>query len=124
MPWTPEQRSHYAPAISKTVRANATVRLAKHHRRDRPAGEDRPAAAVVDPDHARGAVVAVPGRRGLGAAHGRLSAAADDRRPSAGILDTQSVRTGPQAGPRGYDAHKKIPTGPPALPSMAASACS
>src|ERR671927_304140 len=30
------------------------------------------------------------------------------RRPSAGILDTQSVRTGPQAGPRGFDAHKKI----------------
>src|SRR3954452_19009772 len=30
------------------------------------------------------------------------------RRPSAGILDTQSVRTGPQAGPRGYDAHKKV----------------
>ena len=31
-----------------------------------------------------------------------------NRRPSAGILDTQSVRTGPQAGPRGYDANKKI----------------
>jgi transposase len=31
-----------------------------------------------------------------------------NRRPSAGILDSQSVRTGPQAGPRGYDAHKKI----------------
>ncbi len=30
------------------------------------------------------------------------------RRPSAGILDTQSVRTGPQAGPRGYDAHEKV----------------
>jgi transposase len=27
---------------------------------------------------------------------------------SAGILDTQSVRTGPQAGPRGYDANKKV----------------
>ena len=36
-----------------------------------------------------------------------------NRRPSAGILDTQSVRTGPQAGPRGYDANKKVPTGPP-----------
>src|SRR3954452_7479901 len=31
-----------------------------------------------------------------------------NRGPSAGILDTQSVRTGPQAGPRGYDAHKKV----------------
>jgi putative transposase len=30
------------------------------------------------------------------------------RRPSAGILDAQSVRTGPQAGPRGCDAHKKV----------------
>ena len=31
-----------------------------------------------------------------------------NRRPSAGILDTQSVGAGPQAGPRGYDANKKI----------------
>ena len=30
-----------------------------------------------------------------------------NRRPSAGILDTQGVRSGPQAGARGYDAHKK-----------------
>jgi putative transposase len=30
------------------------------------------------------------------------------RRPSAGILDTQSVKTGPQRGPRGFDAGKKI----------------
>ena len=30
------------------------------------------------------------------------------RQPTAGILDTQSVRTGPQAGPRGYDAAKHI----------------
>jgi len=29
-------------------------------------------------------------------------------RPTAGILDTQSVRTGPQHGPRGYDAAKTI----------------
>lgn len=29
-------------------------------------------------------------------------------RPTAGILDTQSVRTGPQHRPRGYDAAKKI----------------
>jgi transposase len=35
-------------------------------------------------------------------AHGRA------RRPTAGIVDTQSVKTGPQAGPRGYDAGKKI----------------
>lgn len=35
-------------------------------------------------------------------AHGRK------RRPSAGILDTQSVKTGPQRGPRGYDAGKQV----------------
>ena len=30
------------------------------------------------------------------------------RRPTAAIIDTQSVRTGPQRGPRGFDAGKKI----------------
>ena len=30
------------------------------------------------------------------------------RRPRAAIIDTQSVRTGPQRGPRGFDANKKI----------------
>ena len=30
------------------------------------------------------------------------------RRPTAAIVDTQSVRTGPQQGPRGYDAGKKV----------------
>jgi putative transposase len=30
------------------------------------------------------------------------------RRPTAAIVDTQSVRTGPQRGPRGYDAAKKV----------------
>ena len=29
------------------------------------------------------------------------------RRPTAAIIDTRSVKTGPQRGPRGYDAHKK-----------------
>ncbi len=38
----------------------------------------------------------------------RRLAAGRKRRPTAAIIDTQSVRTGPQAGPRGYDAHKKI----------------
>jgi hypothetical protein len=31
-----------------------------------------------------------------------------EQRPTAAIIDTQSVRTGPQRGPRGYDANKKI----------------
>src|ERR671929_365725 len=30
------------------------------------------------------------------------------RRPTAAIIDTRSVRTGPQRGPRGYDAGKKV----------------
>jgi putative transposase len=38
----------------------------------------------------------------------RRLAAGRKRRPRAAIVDTQSVRTGPQRGPRGYDAHKKI----------------
>ena len=40
----------------------------------------------------------------------RRLAAGRRRRPTAAIVDTQGVRTGPQRGPRGYgyDAHKKI----------------
>jgi putative transposase len=30
------------------------------------------------------------------------------RSPTAAIIDTQSVKTGPQRGPRGYDANKKV----------------
>jgi putative transposase len=30
------------------------------------------------------------------------------RRPTAAIIDTQSVKTGPQRGPRGYDAAKRV----------------
>src|SRR3954452_1153708 len=30
------------------------------------------------------------------------------RRPTAAVIDTKSVKTGPQRGPRGYDAHKKV----------------
>ena len=30
------------------------------------------------------------------------------RRPTAAVIDAQSVRTGPQRGPRGYDAAKKV----------------
>jgi putative transposase len=38
----------------------------------------------------------------------RRLAAGRRRRPTAAIIDTQSVRTGPQRGPRGYDAHEKV----------------
>jgi putative transposase len=38
----------------------------------------------------------------------RRLAAGRRRWPRAAIIDTQSVRTGPQSGPRGYDAAKKV----------------
>ena len=38
----------------------------------------------------------------------RRLAAGRKRRPTAAIIDTRSARTGPQGGPRGYDAHKKV----------------
>ena len=38
----------------------------------------------------------------------RRLAAGRERRPTAAIIDAQSVRTGPQRGPRGYDAAKKV----------------
>ena len=47
--------------------------------------------------------------RALAVLNGCLRLARGRRwRPSAGILDTQSVRTGPQRGPRGFDAGKKV----------------
>ncbi len=47
--------------------------------------------------------------RALAVLDGRLRLARGrERRPSAGILDTQSARMGPQRGPRGYDAGKKV----------------
>jgi transposase len=139
MPWTPEQRRRYAPAISETVRANATVRLASTiDALDPPARTGRPRLwstlamlealwwlcragsawallpATCPPRQTIGSRLERWLRLGvldralavlnvcLRLAHGR------SRWPSAGILDTQSVRTGPQAGPRGYDAHKKV----------------
>ena len=38
----------------------------------------------------------------------RRLAAGRKRRPTAAIVDAQGARTGPQRGPRGYDAHKKV----------------
>ncbi len=38
----------------------------------------------------------------------RRLAAGRRRRPTAAIVDTRSVKAGPQRGPRGSDAHKKI----------------
>ena len=50
----------------------------------------------------------------------RRPAAGRKRRPTAAIIDTRSVRTGPQRGPRGYDAAKKVPAGPPRRAGSAA----
>src|SRR3954447_10334926 len=38
----------------------------------------------------------------------RRLAAGRKRRPTAAIIDTRSVKTGPQRGPRGYDAGEKV----------------
>lgn len=38
----------------------------------------------------------------------RRLAAGRRGRPTAAIIDTQTVKTGPQRGPRGYDANKKV----------------
>jgi putative transposase len=139
MPWTPEQRSRYAPAISETVRAHATVRLATTiDAIDPPARTGRPRLwssltmleALWWLCRAGAAWALLPGacppRQTIGSRLDRWVrlgvldralavlnaclrlARGRHRRPSAGILDTQSVRTGPQAGPRGYDAHKRI----------------
>ena len=50
----------------------------------------------------------------------RRRAAGRKPRPSAAIVDTRSVRTGPQRGPRGLDADKKVPAGPPRRAGSAA----
>src|SRR3954466_2860651 len=102
--------------------------------RARPAAQGRPRAGVVDPDHAPGLVA--PGARPLPAGFppfttvwSRLRrwrelavldralailvaclrlARGRRRRPTAAIIDPRSVKTGPQRGPRGYDAGKKV----------------
>ena len=141
MSWTPERRRRYAPAISGTVRANATVRLASIiDAIDPPPRTGRPRLwSTLTMLHAlrwlcrAGAAWKLlpgfhPPRQTIGSRLGRWVrlgvldralalavlngclrlARGRTRRPSAGILGTQSVRTGPQAGPRGYDAHKRI----------------
>src|SRR3954452_19394456 len=59
--------------------------------------------AVLD----RALAVLVACRR-LAGGRERRAAGGGKRRPAAAIIDTQSVKPGPQRGPRGYDAHKKV----------------
>src|SRR5215218_5453867 len=139
MPWTPEHRRRYAPAITEAVRANAIVRLAATvDTIDPPARTGRPRLwstlvmlqalwwlcragaawkllpAIYPPRQSIGSRLERWARlevleRALAVLNGCLRLARGRKwRPSAGILDTQSVRTGPQAGPRGYDAAKKV----------------
>jgi putative transposase len=139
MPWTPEHRRRYAPAITEAVRANAIVRLAATiDAIDPPARTGRPRLwstlvmlqalwwlcragaawkllpAVYPPRQTIGSRLERWARlevleRALAALNACLRLARGrKRRPTAGILDTQSVRTGPQAGPRGYDAAKGV----------------
>jgi len=124
MSWTPEQRRRYAPAISETVRANATVRLAATiDVIDPPPRTGRPRLwstltmlqALWWLCRAGAAWKLLPGscppRQTIGSRLGRWVrlgvldralavlnaclrlARGRTRRPSAGILDTQSVRT-------------------------------
>jgi putative transposase len=139
MPWTPEQRRQYAPAISDAVRAHATVRLATMiDALDPPARTGRPRLwstlamlqalwwlcragaawkllpTLYPPRQTIGSRLERWVRlgvldRALAVLNGCLRLARGRTwRPSAGVLDTQSVRTGPQQGSRGYDAAKNV----------------
>ena len=139
MSWTLGQRRRYAPAISDTVRTNATVRLATMidalappARTGRPrlwstlamlqalwwlcrAGSAwkllptlHPPRQTIGSRLERWVRLGVLDRA-LAVLNGCLRLARGrKRRPSAGILDTQSVKTGPQGGPRGFDAGKQV----------------
>ena len=107
MPWTPEQSRRYAPAIGETVRANATVRLASTIDAIDPlAKTGRPRLwstlimlqALWRLYRAGAAWVLLPATCPPRQTSGSRLARGRYRRLSAGILDTQSVRTGPQAG--------------------------
>src|SRR6187549_1579654 len=99
MAWTAEDRRKYAPAIQEALRQGMLVRLAA-------------TIDAIDPPCKTGrprdwSTVTMLGALWHLARDGRV-AAGRKRRPTAAIIDTQSVKTGPQRGPRGYDAGKKI----------------
>ena len=135
MAWTTEDRRRYAPAIQEMVRQGMLVRLGGDHRCHPPAlAVGRPrvwptlvmlqalwhvprrsclaTTAARSPPHQTvwSRLAAGDGGRltGLGLVACRRLAAGRKRRPTAAIIDTQSVKTGPQRGPRGYDANKKV----------------
>jgi putative transposase len=138
MAWTAEDRRKDAPAIQEVLRRGRLVRLAAtidaidppsktgrprdwstvtmlgalwHLARDGrvwrrlPVGPGLPPHQSVGSRFLRWRRRAVPDRA-LAAC--RRLAAGRKRRPTAAIIDTQSVKTGRQRGPRGHDAHKKV----------------
>jgi putative transposase len=132
MAWTAEDRRKYAPAIQEVLRRGMLVRLATAIDTIDPppkAGRPRDWSTVTMLGAlwhlARDGCVwrrlpvgpALPPHQSVWsrflrwrprAVLDRALAAGRKRRPTAAIIDTQSVRTGPQRGPRGYDAHKKV----------------
>jgi len=134
MAWTAEDRRTHAPAVEKMVRQGMLVRLAATiDRIDPPSRVGRPRlwSALIMlqalwhlardgcawrrlPPHqsawsrfSRWRRRAVLDRALAVLVACRRLAAGRKRRPTGAIIGTQSVRTGPQRGPRGYDAHKK-----------------
>lgn len=131
MTWTPEHRRRYAPTIDHLVRTNAITRLAATvDAIDPPCTTGRPrlwstlvmlqalwwlcragAAWKLLPE-------LYPPRQTIGSRLERwirlgvleraLAVLNGCLRLVLGRLDTQSVRTGPQRGPRGYDPAKKV----------------
>ena len=138
MAWTIEDRRRYAPAIQEMMRQGMLVRLAATIDAIHPpsavgrlrvwptlvvlqalwhvARDDRawPRLSPRSPPHQtagsrlsswrRWAVL----ERALVVVACRRRAAGRKHRPTVAIIATQSVKTGPQRGPRGYDANKRI----------------
>ena len=138
MAWTAEDRRKYAPAIQEVLRQGMLVRLAatidtidpppKTGRprdwstvtmlgalaRDGCAWRRLPVGPCLPPHQSvwsrflRWRLRAVLDRALAVLVACRRLAAGRKRRPTAAIIDTRSVKTGPQRGPRGHDAHKKV----------------
>jgi putative transposase len=135
MAWTAEDRRRYAPAVQEMVRQGMLVRLAApidridppsrvgrprlwstpimlqalwHLARDGCAWRRLPPHQSVWSRFSRWRLRAVLDRALAVLVACRRLAAGRKRRPTAAIIDTRSVKTGPQGGPRGCDAHKKV----------------
>src|SRR5689334_7590715 len=102
MAWTAEDRRKYAPAIQEVLRQGMIVRLVRTMDALDPqpkVGRERVWSTLIMLQALWHLALLVACLR---LARGRK------RRPTAAIIDTQSVKTGPQRGPLGYDAGKKV----------------